>query len=170
MPLTITKFDQDLRIYETLLILEPDNILAQQHHVRRTIRNVVSKNVLNAVDLAMLVHIFKAPQSLDMALVDFAIHKAWEQLASGLMPFVTMCAAYRTIIQSQRPHPNLNDFRESILLHNDTKLTLDEFFASLNFLCQADHTLEIMLCACWSLGRSRVVRRVSNLINGLLRI
>lgn len=142
MPLTGLRFDQLLRIHEALLILEADNILAYQYKaVRGGIMNIVLNNVLRPADFAMLVRIFRAPPTLDMALVDVAISKAWQQLASGQMPFVTGCAAYRTIIQSQIPSPELYDFRKSIVSHIDTKLTLHDFCASLDFLCKADPTL-----------------------------
>ncbi|TID22993.1 hypothetical protein E2P81_ATG02116 [Venturia nashicola] len=142
MPLGGVRFDQLLRLCETLLILEPDNILAYQiATVRGRITNIVSKNVLSPGDFAMLVNIFRAPPSQDMALVNFAISKAWEQVRSGQLPFIVGCAVYRTILQSQLPCPHLPGFRKAILSYIDTKLTLEDFLASLDSICRVDPNL-----------------------------
>ncbi|RDI76550.1 hypothetical protein Vi05172_g13471 [Venturia inaequalis] len=136
------QFNQLLRLYETLLFLEADNILAYQHvAVRGRIITILSNAILQPNEFAMLVHIFRAPQSQDIALVNIAISKAWNQLTSGQMPFVTGCAAYRTIVQSQLLSLCLPDFRKWISAHINTKLTLSDFLASLDFLCRADQVL-----------------------------
>lgn len=142
MPLGGVRFDHLLRLHETLLFLEPDNILAYQSaNVRGQIINVVSNNVLHPGDFALLVHVFRAPQSSDMALVNFAISKVWERVMSGQMPFVTGCGAYSTIMQSQLPWPYLPNFRKAILLKINTKLAVVEFLASLEFICRVDQSL-----------------------------
>ncbi|QDS68922.1 hypothetical protein FKW77_008279 [Venturia effusa] len=144
MPLAGLKLEHCLRIHEALLILEPENILAYQYMaVRGTITNVVSTRFLSPAEFAMLVHIFRAPQSLDTALVDLAISKAGQQIASNRMPFDVACRAYTTIIQSQRPCPDLYAFRFSILGHIDTKLTVDGLLTALDCLGQSDRPLAI---------------------------
>lgn len=135
------KFAEALRVHEALLILDGDDILAHQTLIRQSIVSVVTNYVLTPVDFAMLVHIFRAPQSLDMALVELAFSKVLPQINSGQMLFTAASATYGTIIRSQLHHPALADIRKWLIFRIDAKITPTEFMATLGSLVHTDRTL-----------------------------
>jgi hypothetical protein len=135
-------FPECLRVHEALLVLDGENILEHQTLLRQMISDFVSNNVLTPANFAMLVHIFRANESLDMPLVQHAIFHVHKQILANQMPFLTTCEVYGTIIRSGVHAREMADIRKALIFHIDEKkITPQGLVAMAKSLCQRDSTL-----------------------------